>query len=132
MSRCTAELLYILTYITVVIIVVIGYNYSVQYGKPYTIAIEFAIAFAIDQAKSFGCQAVIYWVLIRRLGYAENVNFDEWTDENIAESEPTLSLLFLARKNVAGFLENWMVSRFILGMVIFLCVVIFSELAIQQ
>jgi voltage-gated sodium channel len=36
------------------------------------------------------------------------------------------------RSSVANFLEKKFVSRFILGMVILLCVVIFSELSLAQ
>jgi hypothetical protein len=36
------------------------------------------------------------------------------------------------RKNLADFLEQQRVVNFILGMVILLCVVIFSELALAQ
>jgi voltage-gated sodium channel len=43
-----------------------------------------------------------------------------------------MSLLFLMRKTVANFLEHRLVSRFILGMVILLCVVIFSELSLTS
>lgn len=39
-------------------------------------------------------------------------------------------MLFLIRKTVVDFLENKFVSRFILAMVILLCVVIFSELSL--
>jgi len=41
-----------------------------------------------------------------------------------------MSLFFLMRKTVVDFLEHKLVSRFILGMVILLCVVIFSELSL--
>lgn len=132
MFRCWGELLYILTYLTVILIVAIGLNYQLSYGKPQTIAVQFAIAFAIDQAKSFPCQLFIYWLFIRRLGFAENVHFEVWDDEVIAEADVNMSLLFFLRKTVADFLEHRIVSRFILGMVICLCVVIFSELAIAQ
>jgi hypothetical protein len=43
-----------------------------------------------------------------------------------------MSLLYLMRKSVADFLEQQRVVNFILGMVILLCVVIFSELALAQ
>jgi hypothetical protein len=94
--------------------------------------IEFLIGWAIDQAKSIPIQFVIYWVVIRRLGYYENVNLEKWDDEAIAERGPDISLFFLMRKTVAEFLEQPRVANFILGMVIGLCVVIFSELAFAQ
>ena len=43
-----------------------------------------------------------------------------------------LSLFMLTRKKVTEFLEHIYISRMILGMTIFLCVVIFSELAIAN
>lgn len=74
---------------------------------------------------------MIYWVVIRRFGYYENVNMVEWDDEAIAEKGPDISLLYLMRKTTANFLEHQMVSRFILGMVILLCLIIFSELSLE-
>lgn len=48
----------------------------------------------------------------------------------IAERGPDISLLDLMRKSVTEFLERPKIVDFILGMVILLCVVIFSELAL--
>lgn len=48
----------------------------------------------------------------------------------MAEKGPQVSLWFLMRRTVANTLERKTVSRFILGMVILLCVVIFSELSL--
>jgi hypothetical protein len=50
----------------------------------------------------------------------------------IAERGPDISLFYLMRKSVAEFLERPKIVDFILGMVILLCVVIFSELALAQ
>jgi voltage-gated sodium channel len=69
---------------------------------------------------------------VRRFGKYENVNLVVWDDETIAEKGPDISLLYLMRKSVADFLEQQRVVNFILGMVILLCVVIFSELALSQ
>ena len=60
----------------------------------------------------------------------ENVNLTIWDDEKVAEKGPTISLFLLMRQTVANFLEHKLVTRFILGMVIFLCIVIFSELSL--
>lgn len=60
------------------------------------------------------------------------MNLVEWDDEAIAERGPDISLLMLMRKSTADFIENQRVVNFILGMVIVLCVVIFSELALAQ
>ena len=60
------------------------------------------------------------------------MNLTVWDDETIAEKGPDVSLLYLMRKSVADFLEQQRVVNFILGMVILLCVVIFSELALSQ
>lgn len=60
----------------------------------------------------------------------ENVNLKVWDDEQVAERGPGLSLFFLMRKTVANFLEHKLVTRLILAMVIFLCIVIFSELSL--
>lgn len=92
--------------------------------------VEFFIAWSIDQAKNIPIQFVIYWVVIRRFGNYENVNFTEWDDEKVADGGTEMSLFYLMRRTVALKLENKNVSRFILGMVILLCVVIFSELSL--
>ena len=107
-------------------------NYATNVGKPYSITIQFLIAWAIDQAKNIPVQCFIYWVVIRRLGFMENVNLVTWDDEKVAERGPTLSLFFIMRKTVANFLEHKLITRFILAMVIFLCIVIFSELSLAQ
>lgn len=60
----------------------------------------------------------------------ENVNLIEWNDEEIAERGSQISLFYLMRRTVVNFLERRVISRFILGMVILLCVVIFSELSL--
>ena len=94
--------------------------------------VEFFIAWGLDQVKSIPVQVCVYWVVIRRFGIYENVNMLDWDDEQVAERGPDISLLYLMRRTVANFLEHKAVSRFILGMVILLCVVIFSELSIAQ
>ncbi len=68
--------------------------------------------------------------MIRRFGFYENVNLTNWDDKAIAERGPDISLLDLMRKSVTDFLERPKIVDFILGMVILLCVVIFSELAL--
>ena len=122
--------MFIGSYLGVLIANVVGLNYSILYGRPQTIAVEFAIAWGIDQVKSIPFQFVVYWVIIRRFGNYENVKFVKWDDEVIAERGPDKSLWYLMRKTIADFLEKKIVSRFILGMVILLCVVIFSELSL--
>lgn len=67
---------------------------------------------------------------MRRFGFYENVNLVTWDDKTIAERGPDVGLFYLMRKTVADFLERQKVRDFILGMVILLCVVIFSELAL--
>lgn len=67
---------------------------------------------------------------MRRFGLYENVNLITWDDKEIAERGPDISLLDLMRKSVTEFLERPKIVDFILGMVILLCVVIFSELAL--
>jgi hypothetical protein len=68
--------------------------------------------------------------VIRRFGFYENVNLINWDDKAIAERGPDIALLDLMRKSVTDFLERPKIVDFILGMVILLCVVIFSELAL--
>jgi hypothetical protein len=91
--------------------------------------IEFLIAWALDQAKSFPIQSIIYWVVILRMG-TKSINFTTWDDKEIALKGKDLSLLEFMRTSVTEFLEIPKIADFILGMVILLCVVIFSELAL--
>jgi len=130
MKKCTGELLFIGSYLMVAAIFVFSLTYSINYGNPFSIVVEFVVAWAIDQAKSPFSQLITYWVVVRRLGFYENAGFQEWNDEEVAEAGPKMSLYFLMRKTVAEFLELRIVSRFILGMVILLCIVILSELSL--
>ena len=114
-----------------ILALVVGLSYSIKFGRPLTILIEFFVAWSLDQAKSIPVQFVIYWAVIRRFGLYENVDYTTWDDEALAERGPDISLFYLMRKTVADFLEQQRVVNFILGMVILLCVVIFSELALS-
>lgn len=51
--KCWGELLFIGSYLFVIAAFVIGITYSIESGRPLTIMVEFFIAWAIDQAKSF-------------------------------------------------------------------------------
>ena len=57
-------------------------------------------------------------------------DFTTWDDKEIALKGKDLSLLEFMRTSVTEFLEIPKIADFILGMVILLCVVIFSELAL--
>ena len=46
-----------------------------------TILLELLIAYGIDQVKSLPCQFIIYWIVIRRCGKQDNVDFREWQDD---------------------------------------------------
>lgn len=96
--------------------------------------IEFAICMVIDQLKSIPCQLIIYWTVVRRLGFLPiSPEFNsKWNDDIIYAGGIELSLLSLLRKKMAFFLEMKIISQAILGMTIFLCVVIFSELALSD
>lgn len=130
MSKCFAEIAFIGSYLFVILSFIIGITYSVSYGRPKTIMIEFLIAWALDQAKSFPIQSIIYWVVILRMGTYKNINFTTWDDKEIASNGKHASLLEFMRTSVTEFLEIPKIADFILGMVILLCVVIFSELAL--
>jgi len=96
--------------------------------------IEFAICVFFDQIKSVPCQAIVYWVIVRRFGTLpvsmEFVN--KWDDDIIFAGGVELSLFALLRKKMTDFLEMKFISQLILGMTIFLCVCIFSELAMDS
>lgn len=76
---------------------------------------------------------MIYWIVIRRCGKMPiSPDFHgKWDDEIIFAGGIELSLLSLLRRKVADFLEHKIIENLILGMTIFLCIVIFSELALD-
>lgn len=99
-------------------------------GKPLTGLVEFAIAIVIDQIKSVPVQLLVWWVVIRRCGKFEVIDFTVWDDEMILHGGVEPSLFQFMRTSVKIFLENRYISQLILGMTLFLCAVIFSELSI--
>lgn len=76
---------------------------------------------------------MIYWVVIRRCGkfYVTPEFNSKWDDDMIFAAGIDLSLFALVRKKVSDFLEHKIIEKSIIGMTIFLCIVIFVELAIQ-
>jgi hypothetical protein len=51
-NKCLAEIAFIGSYLFIIISFVVGIMYSITYGRPKTIMVEFFIAWAIDQGKS--------------------------------------------------------------------------------
>jgi len=131
-NKCLAEMAFIGSYLFIILSFIVGITYSISYGSPKTIMIQFFIAWALDQAKSFPVQLFLYYSVILRFGTLENVELTHWDDREAAERGPEISLMQKMRKNVQDFLERPKIVDFILGMVILLCVVIFSELALAQ
>lgn len=97
-----------------------------------TCFLEFGIAVLIDCIKQIPCQFLIWWVVIRRFGKLEQLNFEHWDDEVILAGGAELSLFQFMRHSVRQFLENKYIAKLILTMTIFLCLVIFSELSISD
>ena len=95
---------------------------------------EWMIVLMFDQIKFFPAQLLIYWVVIRRLGFLPvSEGYDgKWDDQYIHEGGAELSLLKFLRNKVLNFVEIKLIDRLILGMTIFLCVVIFAELALEK
>jgi hypothetical protein len=52
MSKCFGEIAFIGSYIFVLIALVLGLTYSIKFGRPKTIMVEFFVAWAFDQLKS--------------------------------------------------------------------------------
>jgi hypothetical protein len=71
-NKCLAEIAFIGSYLFVIISFIVGITYSVSYGRPKTIMLEFFIAWAIDQGKSIPIQFFLYWAVVRRFGLYEN------------------------------------------------------------
>jgi len=62
----------------------------------------------------------------------ESAEFQEWDDNEISEGGQELSLFMTLRGFVKHFLEFKFITNLILGMTLFLCVVIFTELAMPS
>jgi hypothetical protein len=56
----------------------------------------------------------------------------KWNDDTIFSGGIDLSLFSLLRKKTADFIEHIIISNLILGMTVFLCVVILSELSVSE
>lgn len=134
MNKCYGELLFISIYVGIILLLVVAVVYQIKFGKIKQCLIEFAICLAIDQGKTIPCQALIYWVVIRRFGtLAVTPDFqDKWDDETINAGGQELGLFFLCRKKVQDFIERKDIADLILGMTIFLCIQIFAELAFDE
>jgi hypothetical protein len=52
LSKCFGEIAFIGSYILVIFGVVLGLTYSIKFGRPLTIMVEFFVAWAFDQLKS--------------------------------------------------------------------------------
>lgn len=135
MLKCSGELTFIILYVVVFIYLIIGLIYQIQYGRVLSILVEFAIALAFDQIKSILAQLVIYWVVIRRLNFLPiTPEFNgKWDDDTIySGGTDSLSLFGFLRKKTQDFVEHRVINSLILGMTLFLCLVIFSELSISE
>jgi len=111
MSKCWGELLYITLYVATVLGFIVGIIYHAQYGKPYTILVQFSFVLLISQAKAIPVQAFVYFSVIRRFGkQPKTIDFKEWDDEQIFAGGQDLSLFSSMRKKMAEFLEHKFIS----------------------
>lgn len=96
--------------------------------------IESAICLGVDQIKAVPLQTIIYYVVVRRCGLFEiTPDFEgKWEDDKIFIGGQEMSLFAKIRNKVEKFIETPLISNIILGMTIFLCIVIFTELAIAE
>jgi hypothetical protein len=92
MSKCWGELMGIFLYLIMVCILITGLISQLNDGKPMTCLLEFGIAVFIDCIKQIPCQFIIWWVVIRRFGKLEQLNFEHWDDEVILAGGAELSL----------------------------------------
>ena len=132
MGKCWGELLSIFMYLIMVGMMVVILVHHIRYGKPVSCLIEVGFALIIDQIKHIPMQLIIWWTVIRRCGKFDAAEFEEWEDDTIALGGTDMSLFQFMRHSVKLFLENRYISQLILGMTLFLCVVIFSELSIKD
>ena len=131
-QKCLSELLSIMLYVIMLVTLTTGLIHHIKVGKIYTSLINFGIGLCIDQVKSLPVQFVIYWVIIRRCNKFDSPNFEVWDDESILQGGVELSLFQWMRLQVRNFLDNYYINKLILVMTLFLCAVIFTELAIQE
>ena len=133
MNKCWGELAFIILYLVLLVGCIAGIIYQASMGKPKSMALEWTIVLVLDQFKSFPCQYLIYWVVIRRLGQQPiSEGFDGvWDDQYIYDNGAEMSLMKVLRTKVTNFVEIKAVENSILGMTILLCVVIFAELALE-
>lgn len=82
-QKCWSELLSILLFLSMTTTLTTGLIHHIKFGKIYTSLTNLGIALVIDQFKSLPVQALIYWVVIRRCGKFENMNFEIWDDDVI-------------------------------------------------
>ena len=132
MAKCLSELLAIFLYVGMIMMLAVGLRQQISMGKPMTAFFELAMCILVDQVKSLPAQFVLWWVVIRRLGKLEPADFTEWDDQEIWEGGVQMSLYELIRFKIRTFLENKYIYGLILGMTLFLCVVILSELSIPD
>lgn len=132
LKKCFGELMSIFLYVMMCTLLIIGTIHQVKDGKPLTGLLEFAIALMIDQIKSIPIQYLVWVIVIRRCGKLQIIDFTEWKDEEILQNGTEPSLFNFMRASIKQFLENKYISQLILGMTLFLCVVIFTELAMPD
>jgi len=53
MNKCYGELIFIFLYIAVLFFLFVSLTYQINFGKIYTVLIEFAFCLILDQVKSF-------------------------------------------------------------------------------
>ena len=113
---------------------IFGLIYQIKYGRLRSVFLEFGIAMVFNAIKSMLTQLIIYWVVIRRCGMLQiNPEFNgKWNDDTIFAGGIDLSLFSLLRKKTADFIEHIFISNLILGMTVFLCIVILSELSVSE
>ena len=134
MSKCYGELTFIIVYVVVFCAFLLGLVHQIKYAKPLSLLIEFAICLCVDQIKAIPLQTMIYYIVVRRCGIFEvTPDFEGvWEDDKIFIGGQEMSLFSKIRHKIEKFIETPLISNIILGMTIFLCIVIFTELAIAD
>lgn len=102
------------------------------YGKPWTCVVEWLICLVLGQIWSIPVAFVFWWIVIRRCGKFESQNYEEWDDERILDGGAEPSLIQFMKNQVSTFLKIPFIENMILGMTLFLCFIIFSEMGIDS
>lgn len=122
---------FILTCCIILILLIVWRASQIQlFGYAEELWVTFAIAFAIDQGKSFLFHICVWYFLLRRCGYLK-VTEDDYIDERW-QNERKDKFLISLRKTMAKMLESIYYKRFSVGLLLVYAIFVLIILSIQN